>query len=330
MTFDLNQALSRGGFGRASDVVLRLVVSAAVAAIGPPALAASVRDDPAGVQRQPSAQNRPPDGKGQQNDAPKVSDLSTATGVCQALAAAAVANDLPVDFFTRLIWRESRFEPDAISRKGAQGIAQFMPATARLSGLGNPFDPLEAIRKSGELLRRLRREFGNLGLAAAAYNAGSRRVHEWLGGQRPLPQETQAYVRFVTGRSVEQWAAAPTGPVNVPTPEAVPCNLPFTAAMQPNSGAKSDAAAPRREAPQPWGVEVVGGPTPALALARYHEWLSKYARIVAERKPHVVIHGILGEMGAVRVRVGEDTLEAAQKLCATLRKAGTYCDVLRN
>jgi hypothetical protein len=77
-------------------------------------------------------------------------------------------------------------------------------------------------------------------------------------------------------------------------------------------------------------VEVVGGPTPAKALARYREWQPKYASIVADREPHVVIRGIIGEMGAARVRVGEDTRVGAKKLCAALQAAGTYCDVLRN
>jgi SPOR domain len=75
---------------------------------------------------------------------------------------------------------------------------------------------------------------------------------------------------------------------------------------------------------------VVGGPTPEKALARYREWHSKYAAILADREPHVVIRGIIGEMGAVRVRVGEDTRPGADKLCAALRAAGTYCDVWRN
>jgi hypothetical protein len=197
-----------------------------------------------------------------------------------------------------------------------------MPTTARSSGLENPFDPLEAIAKSGELLRGLRLEFGNLGLAAAAYNAGSGRVRDWLGGRRPLPQETRAYVRFVTGLSVEEWTKEKTGPVGRPSVEVVPCNLPAaTTSVQP----KPDASPPK-----PWGVEVVGGPTPAKALARYREWQPKYAAIVADREPHVVIRGILGEMGAARVRVGEDTQVAAKKLCAALLAAGTYCDVLRN
>jgi len=125
-------------------------------------------------------------------------------GICQVLAEAAGANDLPVDFFIRLIWQESRFKPAAVSRAGAQGVAQFMPGTARLRGLENPFDPLEAIAKSAEFLRDLHREFGNLGLAAAAYNAGPGRVRDGLGGRRSLPGETQAYVRLVTGRSAEE------------------------------------------------------------------------------------------------------------------------------
>src|SRR5262245_34396832 len=113
---------------------------------------------------------------------------------CQALAAAAAANDLPVVFFLRLIWQESRFNPDAVSPVGAQGIAQFMPETARLNRLEDPFNPHEAIAKSAQLLRDLNREFGNLGFAAAAYNAGPGRVHDWLAAHRMLPDETQAYV----------------------------------------------------------------------------------------------------------------------------------------
>jgi soluble lytic murein transglycosylase-like protein len=153
-----------------------------------------------------------------------------------------VSNELPVEFFTRLIWRESRFKSDAISRKGAQGIAQFMPATARASGLVDPFNPVEAITKSGQLLRDLRREFGNLALAAAAYNAGSGRVHEWLGGRRPLPLETRAYVRIVTGRSVEEWAAGPRANLlEIPSLEVAPCDLTTAALIRPNSNGPGEA-----------------------------------------------------------------------------------------
>src|SRR5947208_6143246 len=144
-------------------------------------------------------------------------------GICNALAAAAQENDLPIDFFTRLIWQESRFDPTAVSRAGAQGVAQFMPATATWRGLSNPFDALEAIPKSAKLLRDLRREFGNLGLAAAAYNAGSGRVHDWLAGRRGLPGETSAYVRIVTGFSPEQWVGASAGMDEVESEKPIPC-----------------------------------------------------------------------------------------------------------
>ena len=256
---------------------------------------------------------------------------SQATSLCDALGAAAAANELPVDFFTRLIWQESRFKPDAVSRKGAQGIAQFMPATARASGLENPFNALEAITKSGQLLRDLRQEFGNLGLAAAAYNAGSGRVHDWLGGRRSLPQETRAYVRIVTGRSADEWASGTETKLVAMPPVRVPCNLPATALISPGAAAsKADPVKPP-EVIKPWGVEVVGGTTKANALARYHEWWEpKYAAIVAGHEPQVVIRGIVGQSGAARVRIGDDTRAGAQKLCTSLKAAGAYCDVMRN
>jgi hypothetical protein len=121
------------------------------------------------------------------------------------------ANALPIDFFARLIWQESRFKPDEIgpvthNGQRAQGIAQFMPGTAAERQLLEPFNPIEALPKSGEFLAELRAEFGNLGLAAAAYNAGPQRVRDFLAGVHDLPMETRNYVRSITGRPVEDWA----------------------------------------------------------------------------------------------------------------------------
>ena len=116
------------------------------------------------------------------------------------------ANRLPVEFLTRLIWRESSFRAGAVSPAGAQGIAQFMPGTAQERGLADPFDPEQAIPKAAHLLADLRRRFGNLGVAAAAYNAGPARVADWLRGAGGLPAETRAYVRFVTRSAVEAWS----------------------------------------------------------------------------------------------------------------------------
>ena len=333
MSCELDEARSFVGFGRSSVLLLVPILTVAMAVIGAPTRASDVGDAPASSQQQPTAKDRQEEQpheeqphEAKKDAGPEPSAPSIASSLCETLATAATTNDLPVDFFTRLIWQESRFKPDAVSPKGAQGIAQFMPATAKMSGLENPFDPLEAIAKSGELLRDLRREFGNLGLAAAAYNAGPGRVRDWLGSSRPLPQETQAYVRIVTGRSVEEWTGGNINQVGIPPTELVPCNLSAIASIQPNPA----TSRPTPEIVKPWGVEVVGGPTPAKALARYREWQSKYHTIVADHQLHVVTHGIIGQMGAARVRVGEDTRDGANKLCAALKAAGAYCDVLRN
>jgi hypothetical protein len=132
--------------------------------------------------------------------------------VCQIIEAAAHANALPVDFFTRVIWQESRLRADVVgplTRSGerALGIAQFMPGTAAERKLLEPFNPAEALPKSGEFLAELRAQFGNLGLAAAAYNAGPQRVRDFLAGTRDLPVETRNYVFAITGHPIEDWAA---------------------------------------------------------------------------------------------------------------------------
>lgn len=144
---------------------------------------------------------------------PNVGDEQTAnsrTSTCHLIESVARTNGLPIDFFTRVIWQESRLQADAVgplTRDGnhAEGIAQFMPNTAAEHGLFEPFDPREALPKSGAFLAELRSEFGNLGLAAAAYNAGPQRVHDYLTGIRGLPLETRNYVRAITGRPVEDW-----------------------------------------------------------------------------------------------------------------------------
>jgi len=96
--------------------------------------------------------------------------------LCRLIDNSARGQRLPVDFFTRLIWQESSFRTGVVSPAGAQGIAQFMPGTAAERGLLDPFDPEQAIPKSAELLRDHLNRFGNIGLAAAAYNGGPNRV----------------------------------------------------------------------------------------------------------------------------------------------------------
>jgi uncharacterized membrane protein YeaQ/YmgE (transglycosylase-associated protein family) len=143
--------------------------------------------------------------------------------ICGMLAEATRKNDLPAPFFIRLLYQESNFRPGAISSAGALGIAQFMPETATDRGIDNPFDPLQAIPASARLLRDLYQKFGNLGLAAAAYNAGPRRIADWLARKGELPQETLDYVKTITGRPAEMWTVAQAGSPAVKLPQDAPC-----------------------------------------------------------------------------------------------------------
>jgi hypothetical protein len=95
------------------------------------------------------------------------------------------------------LYKESNFNPFARSPAGAQGIAQFMPGTARAYGLDDPFDAARAIDAQAHMMRDLLRRFGSVPLALAAYNAGPGRVQS-CGCIPPFP-ETQAYVADILG-----------------------------------------------------------------------------------------------------------------------------------
>ena len=143
--------------------------------------------------------------------------------VCSAAASVAQANSLPVPFFANLIWQESSFDTRTISRAGAQGIAQFMPRTAVQFGLINPFEPIHALNVAGKFVRELNKQFGNFGLAAAAYNAGPRRVSDWLAKKGEMPGETRNYVLRVTGRPIEEWVGAKNDVEMLLMPAKAPC-----------------------------------------------------------------------------------------------------------
>jgi hypothetical protein len=147
------------------------------------------------------------------------------SGLCSAVASVARANNLPIPFFANLIWQESNFNPKTISRAGALGIAQFMPKTANEFGLINPFEPIHALNVAGKFVRELYGQFGNWGLAAAAYNAGPRRVIAWMAKRGDLPGETRAYVSKITGRSADQWALSSiaSDPEATLMPAKAPC-----------------------------------------------------------------------------------------------------------
>jgi len=251
------------------------------------------------------------------------------TDVCRTLSQAAADNDLPIEFFTRLIWQESRFNPEAVSSKGAQGIAQFMPGTASARGLTNPFEPLQALREAASYLRELRTTFrGNLGLAAAAYNAGPGRVEAWLAGQRGLPNETRAYVRVVTGHTADAWASQSP-------PQWKPADIPKGAPCIEIARSTTVPRVPQPSTPNPawdlWGVQLAGNWSEGRVLASY-EQLRRSHQVLRDRLPLILRTRVSGPRGASKfmVRVSEHSRAGAEALCAKLRAAGGACLVLRN
>jgi soluble lytic murein transglycosylase-like protein len=89
---------------------------------------------------------------------------------CQLIETVSTRHKLDTDFFARLIWQESRFDPFAKSHANALGIAQFIRSTADLRGLTDPFNPADALEHSAHYLAEMTNRYGNIGLAAVGYN----------------------------------------------------------------------------------------------------------------------------------------------------------------
>jgi Transglycosylase SLT domain/SPOR domain len=268
-------------------------------------------------------------------DAP---DSGTREAICLMIESAARANDLPLEFFARVIWQESRFQSDAVgpmTRSGqhAEGIAQFMPGTANERRLLDPFDPVQALPKSAEFLSELRNQFGNLGLAAAAYNAGPRRVQEWLAGAGPMPQQTRHYVAAITGATVDDWAAAGKGGK---MPDALPTtscrDLMALLKRAPNPFITQLEEHVKLAAAKLWGVQLAAGFDRNKALAMYARAMKRLSAVIGDQDPSLLasVQRSRGSHIFYMVRIGADTRPAADDICTRIRKAGGACFVLRN
>jgi len=269
-------------------------------------------------------------------DAAAAADTKEAT--CLMVEAAARAHDLPLEFFARVIWQESRFQPDAvgpITRSGnrALGIAQFMPATASERRLLDPFDPVQALPKSAEFLSELRGQFGNLGLAAAAYNAGPRRVQEWIAGTGFMPQQTRSYVYAITGTSVDDWATAGRNAKPPDRPGGSNCrDLMALLKRAPNPFVEQLERRVKLGAEQPWGVQLAAGFNRDRAMSMYTRAMARLSAVIGDRDPSLLgsVFRSRGTRLFYQVRIGTETRASADDLCGRIRRAGQACLVLRN
>ncbi|WP_131193998.1 lytic transglycosylase domain-containing protein [Lichenihabitans psoromatis] len=259
--------------------------------------------------------------------APRAGEESVGQALCRLIETSAAKASIPVPFFTRLIWQESSFRAGAVSPAGAQGIAQFMPGTARERGLSDPFDPEQAIPASAALLADLVQRFGNIGLAAAAYNGGPARASAWLSGKGGLPFETQDYVQRITGRSAEDWAADLKGHAPPPLQPTPSCQQ-IVADLRLTTSTRLVAEAPFA----PWGVQLAGNFSKARALASFERARSRYETIIADTRPMIIGTRLRtrGTRAFYRVRVPADSRAAANDLCSKIHAAHGACIVLRS
>ena len=214
-----------------------------------------------------------------------------------------------------------------------------MPGTAALRRLSDPFDPIEAIPASASYLRDLTDQFGNLGLAAAAYNSGEKRVENWIAGSGGLPYETRNYVVSITGRTAEEWNA-PELPAAASGTEAKAeeakaeveegCLELAARLSKPGAGAELVARVDKADW-APWGVQVAGNFSLNRAMAAYGRQQERFAPVLAGQAPMVVreVNRSRGSAPVFQIRVPAQTRDEASGICNRLKAAGGACLVLK-
>lgn len=249
--------------------------------------------------------------------------------LCRTIAHFAEQYDVPPDFFARLIWRESLFRPEAVSPKGAEGIAQFIPATARARALADSFDVIDALDASAAYLSELKHRFGNFGFAAAAYNAGEAGFSRFLNIDR-LPIETRDYVFAITGSTIEIWrdatpdTVAPALDASRPFQEACIVLADTRQMNEPIFAGSADWA--------PWGVQLAAHYRPAVVDRLYTRAVTRLPAPLNSERALIVRQrgGNFGYLPRYAARIGRETRQEAVELCAAIRAAAVPCTVLRN
>ena len=247
--------------------------------------------------------------------------------VCSTIERAAGENALDPNFLARLLWKESRFEPGAISPAGALGIAQFMPGTASIRRLDDPMNPAKAIHASADYLRYLIDGFGNVGLAAVAYNGGERRAANFTGGAQLLPYETQDYVESITGHNAWKWRDEPPVEIDLRLDKTAP----FAEAcvkLAANRTLKEFAPADRA---WPWGVILASHPKQSGAQQQINRLNRQLRPILGEKRVGYVRKTLSGSGRRVfTAQVGYASRGEANAFCNQFRAVGGRCIVLKN
>lgn len=260
-------------------------------------------------------------------DPPRSPKKAHVARVCDLIDTHARRHGLPSEFFARLIWKESRFDPNAVSPAGAEGIAQFMPGTAQMRGLANPFDMEQAIPASARYLGELKSGFGNLGLAAAAYNAGENRVARWLSSGGFLPLETEDYVLDIMGEPADNFSDKAHAGTNRPLDP----KMSFAVACQNLRVIMSETVAMASVHLKPWGIQVAGNFRRSAAIRQWQRLEARFPKLLSSHEPVVSrVRSPIGRRGVYAVRIGADDRSEAGVICQKLRSVGGSCVVVRN
>lgn len=249
--------------------------------------------------------------------------------VCRVIERTATENQLDPHFFARLLWKESLFEPGAISPVGAQGIAQFMPGTADLVGLDDPFNPAKAIDASARYLKKLSDGFGNVGLAAVAYNGGENRAARYKAEGGRLPWETQDYVQAITGITADIWRDDP------PSTDKLDLRLdkdtPFLQACTTLAANRRIREFATPEHAWPWGVIVASHPNRSGATQQVNRLNRQLRPILGGKRVSYVQRRLTGSPRRVfTAQIGYSSKSEASSFCTRLRSLGGRCLVLKN
>lgn len=249
--------------------------------------------------------------------------------ICQHIDGASQRHMLDPGFFARLLWQESRFDANALSPAGAQGIAQFMPGTAKLRGFSDSYNPAEAMERSAHYLAELQRRYGNPGLAAVAYNGGEARADGFLEG-RGLARETIDYVQIITGLSAEAWRDAPPDTHTFALDGDAPF-MPACLAMARNRKVSAIKGIPGKPTLPKWGAQIGFGTSKAAARSKA-DGVSRQCPALAEARIDIIFvkNRVQGRPGYHMARVTGHDRGDVSKMCQRVRAQGCPCAVYKN
>ena len=249
---------------------------------------------------------------------------------CNAIKVFSERHGLDSGFFARLIWQESRFDQNALSHANARGIAQFIPSTAALRGLKDPYNPADALEHSAQYLAEMTQKYGNEGLAAIGYNGGERRAEGFLDGKGLAP-ETVAYVPIITGLDAEQWRDAPPKTPDFRLSKTQPF-LPACYEMARNRRVTALKVTPPAPVIKPWGVQVSFGTSKDRARDKANAQTASCRSAVKGRRLDFLFkkNRVSRRKGFYFGQYGSNTRTDAQRLCDSMRATGCTCLVVQN